>query len=132
MQWARAWWLLATLVFTTGGCAKKAAVVTPSPTGPPGPPMPSEAELAAELHTGIDLPAPCDVYRRKLLRCVENEHFPRDARDAERSALAQMLAMIRQSVRQKDRAEIRAAEENCVASLAAMQESGKESCPGVF
>ena len=119
--------LLAPLVLA--GCAKKAAPVAP-PAGDEG----EGASALADVHTGRGLTKACDEYRRKLLLCMQSDHFPKEARDGERLALEQMLSQIRQEQSQKENhmEAVKAADENCRISIFNMKESGKESCPGVF
>ncbi len=88
---------------------------------------------ASDVHAGAVLPAACDEYRRQLLRCMENDHFPKSAKEAQRSALEQMLSLAKEeSRRTDDPGAAKAVAENCRDSLSTLAESSKESCPGVF
>ncbi|MES1207316.1 MAG: hypothetical protein ABUS79_15370 [Pseudomonadota bacterium] len=118
----------------TGGCRGKAAPTPPSPSvtaagvPPPAAPPPSPTVDLDDPHLAARLPEPCEAYRRKLLLCMENDHFPKDAKESQRLALAQMLAIVVQERREG----AAAAEANCRDSIETMKESGKTSCPGVF
>jgi hypothetical protein len=118
-------WLLVTLVIV-GACARK--------TGPTSARAETQGPGAAvDVHAGADLPPVCDEYRRKLLKCMDSDHFPKWAKEGQRSALEQMLSIVRQEQSRKDDPEAaKAAADNCRDSLATLVESGKESCPGVL
>ncbi len=111
-------------------CVRKTAPVSP----PPGDEGQGASGALADVHTGRGLTKACDEYRRKLLLCMQSDHFPKEARDGERLALEQMLSQIRQEQSQKENhmEAVKAADENCRISIFNMKESGKESCPGVF
>jgi hypothetical protein len=76
----------------------------------------------------------CKAYAQQLLKCVANDHFPADAKDAEKSALAQMMdGMKLDDVAPAARAQaLSDAAGRCQDALDTLRESSKTSCPGVL
>jgi hypothetical protein len=86
------------------------------------------------LQPGEDVPEVCRTYAQKVLRCVAHERFPHDAREAQTSALQQMMQRMKlEGVTPSEHAAaLRSAEEECDVSLNTLRISSRESCPGVF
>lgn len=96
--------------------------------------QPAPSARVYGLQPGEDVPEVCRTYAQKVLRCVAHERFPHDAREAQTSALQQMMQRMKlEGVTPSEHAAaLRSAEEECDVSLNTLRISSRESCPGVF
>jgi hypothetical protein len=76
--------------------------------------------------------AECKKYAQNLLKCVADPRFPPDMRQAQTSALAQMMDRMRfADLAEAERgAAIAGAAEECQAALSTLESSSKVACPG--
>ena len=83
---------------------------------------------------GISVAPECRTYAQQLLRCVADAHFPAPEKEAERSALAQMMDGMRlDDVAPEARAQaLSDARGRCQDALNTLHESSRTSCPGVL
>jgi hypothetical protein len=78
--------------------------------------------------------AECKQYAENVLRCVADPRFPSDTKQAQTSALVQMMDRMRfADVPAADRGEaIAGAAEECRAALSTLELSSKVLCPGAL
>lgn len=78
--------------------------------------------------------AECKAYAQSVLRCVANPHFPREAKEAQTSALVQMMDRMKfADVPAAERAAaIAGASQECQDALSTLQLSSQVACPGVL
>jgi hypothetical protein len=95
---------------------------------------PVSSALVYGLSPGEEVPAGCRTYAEKLIQCMQDPHFPKDARDAQTSALVQMMARMKLTdVPAAERAETtRNATDECDVTLSALRAASGTSCPSAF
>jgi hypothetical protein len=78
--------------------------------------------------------AECKRYAENVVRCVADPHFPSDTKQAQISALVQMMDRMKfADVPAADRGEaIAGAAEECRAALSTLELSSKVACPGAL
>jgi hypothetical protein len=110
------------------GCREKSG-----PTGDKSTTPVSSAHVYG-LSPGDDVPPACRTYAEKVIQCMKDPHFPKDARDAQTSALVQMMNRMKLSdVPAAERAETtRNAADECDVTLSALRAASGTSCPGAF
>lgn len=86
------------------------------------------------LSAGDDVPPSCRTYAEKVMQCMRDPHFPKDAREAQTSALGQMMERMRLAdVAPAERAETaRNAADECDVTLSALRAASGTSCPSAF
>lgn len=86
------------------------------------------------LSADDDVPPSCRVYAEKVVQCMQDPHFPKDARDAQTSALVQMMDRLNLSgIAVAERAEAtRNAADECDITLSALRAASGTSCPSAF
>lgn len=86
------------------------------------------------LSASDDVPPPCRVYAEKMIQCMRDPHFPKDARDAQTSALAQMMDRMKLTgIAEPERADaMRNASDECDTTLSALRAASATSCPSAF
>lgn len=117
--------LLAALVLTS--CRDKAEPTAASAA-------PSASVRVYGLAPGEDVPASCRAYAQKVLQCMQDSHFPKEAREAQTSALAQMMDRMKLAdVPAAERAEaLKNAADECDVTLSSLREASRTSCPSAF
>jgi hypothetical protein len=86
------------------------------------------------LSLGDDVPPSCRTYAEAMIRCMQDPHFPKDARDAQTSALVQMMERMKLTdVAAAERAEAtRNSADECDVTLSALRAASGTSCPSAF
>jgi hypothetical protein len=86
------------------------------------------------LSAGEDVPPSCRAYAEKMIQCMQDPHFPKDARDAQTSALVQMMDRMKLTgIAAAERAEAtRNAADECDTTLSALRAASGTSCPSAF
>lgn len=86
------------------------------------------------LYAGDDVPPSCRAYAEKMIQCMQDPHFPKDARDAQTSALVQMMDRMKLTgIAEAERADAtRNASDECDTTLSALRAASATSCPSAF
>jgi hypothetical protein len=123
--------LVAAALLASGvaGCHERAG-----PSGSKGGPAPAPTAPVYGLGPGEDVPPSCRAYAQKVVQCMQDPHFPADARAAQTSALQQMMGRMKLAdvpVAERADAAKNAADE-CDVTLSALRAASGTSCPSAF